>query len=72
MKPIVRYWIACEDIRRGDRPNQFTLVNVTSQIRSLDPVPFPFTFRELCMIAICTECRGEGVIQVQIIRASGF
>jgi hypothetical protein len=67
MKPIVRHLIACEDIRYGDRPNQFTLVNVTSRIRSLDPVPFPLLFRELCVIALCTECRGEATIQLQVI-----
>jgi hypothetical protein len=67
MAPIVRHLIACEDIRYGARPNQFTLVNVTSRIRSLDPVPFPLVYRELCVIALCTECRGQGTVELMIV-----
>src|SRR5438132_1218759 len=67
MKPIVRNLIVCEDIRPGDRPNQYTLVNVLSRIRSLDPVPFPLWYRELCVFALCTECRGTGAIELQIV-----
>ena len=67
MKPIVRNLILCEDIRPGDRPNQYTLVNVASRIRSLDPDPFPLLYRELCVLALCVECRGTGKVQLQIV-----
>ena len=60
MQPIVRHLIACEDIQRGSSPEQFTLVNIITRIRSLDPVPFPLLYRELCVLAMCTECRGQG------------
>ena len=67
MQPIVRHLIVCEDIQRGSIPERFTLVNVISRIRALDPVPFPLLYRELCVMAICTECRGPGRVQIQII-----
>jgi len=67
MQPVVRHLIVCEDIRRGNSPEQFTLVNVITRIRSLDPVPFPLLYREMCVLAMCTECRGQGRVQIQIV-----
>ncbi len=64
--PIVRHLIACEDIQRGS-PERFTLVNVITRIRSLDPVPFPLLYREICFIAICTACRGPARVQLRIV-----
>jgi hypothetical protein len=55
MKPVVRHLIACEDIQKGSIPERFTLVNVIGRIRSLDPVPFPLLFRELCFLALSIE-----------------
>ena len=66
--PIVRHLIACNDIQRGS-PERFTLVNVITRIRSLDPVPFPLLYREMCVLAMCTECRGHGRVQIQIVEA---
>ena len=59
MQPVVRHLIACEDIQRGS-PERFTLVNVITRIRSLEPEPFPLLYREMCVLAMCTECRGQG------------
>jgi hypothetical protein len=67
MQPIVRHLIACEDIQRGSSPERFTLVHVITRIRSLDPVPFPLLYRELCVLAICTECRGQGQVRIEIV-----
>jgi hypothetical protein len=67
MWPVVRHWIVCEDVRYGDRPEQFTLSNVICRIRALDPEPFPLLYRQLCFMALCTECRGPASIQVQIV-----
>lgn len=67
MQPVVRHLIACEDIQRGSSPGKFTLVNVITRIRALDPVPFPLLYRELCVLAICTECRGQGHLQLQVV-----
>jgi hypothetical protein len=65
--PIVRHLLACEDIQRGSSPERFTLVQVITGIRSLDPVPFPLHYREICFIAICTACRGPARVQLRII-----
>ena len=65
--PIVRHFIACEDIQRGSSPERFTLVQVITHIRSLDPVPFPLHYREICFIAICTACRGPARVQLRIV-----
>ncbi len=65
--PIVRHLIACEDIQRGSSPERFTLVQVITRIRSLDPVPFPLHYHELCFIAICTACRGPARAQLRIL-----
>ena len=67
MEPIVRHLIACEDIQHGSTPERFTLVQVITRIRSLDPVPFPLHYREICFIAICTACRGQGQVQLRIV-----
>jgi hypothetical protein len=63
---IVRHLIACEDIQRGS-PERFALVNVITRIRSLDPVPFPLLYGEICFIAICTACRGPARVQLRIV-----
>jgi hypothetical protein len=65
--PVVRHLIACENIQPGSSSEQFTLVNVITRIRSLEAVPFPLLYRELCILAMCTECRGSGQVQIQII-----
>lgn len=67
MQPIVRHLIVCEDIQRGSGAERYSLVNVITRIRALDPVPFPLEYRELCVLAICTECRGRGQVQLQIV-----
>ena len=67
MQPTVRHFIACEDIQRGSNPERFTLVQVITRIRSLDPVRFPLYYRELCFLAMCSSCRGEGRIQLRIL-----
>jgi hypothetical protein len=64
--PIVRHLIACEDIQRGS-PERFTLVNVITRIRSLDPVPFPLHYHEISFIAICTACRGPARVQLRTV-----
>jgi hypothetical protein len=65
--PMVRHLIACEDIQRGSSSERITLVQVITRIRSLDPVPFPLHYRELCFLAICTACRGPARVQLRIV-----
>jgi hypothetical protein len=67
MQPVVRHLLACEDIQRGSSPERFTLVQVITRIRALDPEPFPLLYRELCVLAICTECRGQGQVELRIV-----
>jgi hypothetical protein len=66
MQPVVRHLIACEDIQRGGSAERFTLVQVISRIRSFGPEPFPLLYPELCVLAICTGCRGQGRVQIRI------
>ena len=42
-------------------------MQVISRIRSLDPVPFPLHYREMCFIAMCTACRGQARIRLRIV-----
>jgi hypothetical protein len=65
--PIVRHFIACEDIQRGGSPERLTLVQPLIRIRSLAPVPFPLPYPRLCFLAICTACRGPANIQLRTI-----
>lgn len=66
--PIVRYMIACEDIRiNPDDPRKVTLVNVVSTIRSREQPAYPLLFRELCIFVQLTECHGGGEVDLQIV-----
>jgi len=67
MNPIVRHLIVCEGIQAGSRPERFTLVQVITNIHPTDAEHFPLFCRELCIMAICTECRGRGIVQLQVV-----
>lgn len=45
--PVVRYLIACEDIRYDVDRRAVTLVNLIGSITSLDQPPFPLLYPEL-------------------------
>jgi hypothetical protein len=62
VKPVVRYMVLCDDIHLApDNDRQVTIVNLISNIRSLENPPYPLVRRELCVFLALTECRGEGV-----------
>jgi hypothetical protein len=66
MQPIVRHLIVCEDIQHGGSPERFTPVRIITGLQVIGPVPFPLYVAEICVLALCTECRGIGEVQLRI------
>ncbi len=65
--PTVRYLIVCEDVHTDpDNPRRVTLIGLISAIRSLEPIPFPLLYREICVFLQLTECRGSGEGRIEI------
>ena len=70
--PVVRYLIACEDVRPDPNdPQKVTLLNLITNIRSERVPPFPCRRTELCVYVVLTECSGEGEIQIRVANADG-
>ncbi|MBI3468916.1 MAG: hypothetical protein HY000_38415 [Planctomycetes bacterium] len=66
--PLVRNLIACEDIRVDpNNPRSVTLVNLITAIRSLENPAYPLLYRELCVFAQLTDCRGSADVGIRII-----
>lgn len=68
--PSVRYLIACEDVEIDPlNSKRVSLVGLLSAIRSLDQVPYPLLYRELCVFLQLTECRGTSAIRLNVQHA---
>jgi hypothetical protein len=66
--PIVRYLIACEDVKRDPTDlRKVTLVNLINAIRSVEEPFFSLLYRELCVFVQLTECRGSGEVEVRLL-----
>lgn len=66
--PTVRYLIVCEDLHVDpENARRVTLIGLLSAIRSVDQMPFPLLYREICVFLQLTECRGaaEGRIEIR-------
>jgi hypothetical protein len=63
--PIVRYMILCEDCRvdasKGKRIDSF---GILSTIISREDPPYPLVHRELCVLLVLTEMRGDGTVEI--------
>jgi hypothetical protein len=71
--PVVRYLIACEDVRADpDDPQKVTLLNLITNIRAPQrEAPYPFRRSELCVYVVLTECQGIGEVQIRLVEAEG-
>lgn len=74
MHPIIRYLIPCENVLPNpDNPRQINIVGLISAIRSDEAESYPLLYRELCVLALLTECRVAGEQRVEIQHAdSGY
>src|SRR5438067_1519147 len=70
--PVVRHLILCEDIRVDPtNPQQVSLVNLVSRIRSTSDPPYPMSYPQLCVFAQLTGCRGTGRVAIRITQPDG-
>ncbi len=70
MLPVVRFLIACEDIRRDpENPNKITLVNLINKIRPMEHEDYPLVAARFCVFVQLTECRGQGEVHLQMVHA---
>lgn len=68
--PVVRYLIACEDVRTDPaNPRRVSLIHLVGRIRATSHPPFPHRSSEFCVYAQLTECRGVADVYVQIEEA---
>ncbi len=66
--PIVRYMILCENCAPGTaNPNRLDVFGILSSIESLDEPPYPLVYRELCVVLLLTEGRGEGNVHISCV-----
>ena len=69
-QPTVRYLIVCEDILTDPAvPQQVSLLNLVSSIRSQIQPPYPLSHPELCVFVQLTECRGSASCRVEVVQA---
>jgi hypothetical protein len=68
--PVVRYLVVCED-RATDAgsTHSITLTNLISAIRSVEEPAYPLLYRELCIYAQLTDCRGAADVRVTVVHA---
>ena len=65
--PVIRDMILCEEIVRDpDHPRRISLLGLLSNINSLDDVPYPLLFPEICVFVQMTQCTGVNDIGVRI------
>jgi hypothetical protein len=65
VKPMVRYMILCEDWGMDpNNPKRVNIYGLLSNVRSLEQLPYPLLYRELCVLLILTEIRGTGAAQI--------
>lgn len=66
--PVVRYMILCEDWQVDPQnPRRISITGLITNIRSLEPLPYPLWYRELCVLLILTEGRGRGRARIRCI-----
>jgi hypothetical protein len=68
--PSLRSLLVCEDVLTDtSKPPRFTLVNLLTSIRAMGKPPYPFEHPRFYVFAQLTECRGQGVMRVEIREA---
>ena len=62
IKPVVRYMLLCDDWQLVPENNhqKVTIFGLISNIHSLDDLPYPLFYREMCVFLVLTEGRGQG------------
>lgn len=61
IKPVVRYMLLCDDWRADpDNGRRIMIVGLISNINSIDEVPYPLLYPELCVFLVLTDARGAG------------
>lgn len=67
--PIVRYLIPCDDVVADEgNPHRVTLVGLVGSISAHGMPRFPVHRPELCVYVQLTECRGSGLLTVELVR----
>jgi hypothetical protein len=70
MKPKIRYFILCDDVRTD--PANFLRLDVVGLIVNMRPKgdpAFPFVRPLFCTLVVLTGCRGEDELFIRIIQA---
>ena len=63
--PVVRHMILCQDweVERA-RERLINVRGLLTSIRSLDSPPYPLLYREICVLVVATDGRGQGMAQI--------
>ena len=65
MSPVVRYMLLCDDWQQDPaNARRLTIVGLISNIHAIDDPPYPLLYRELCVLLLLTEARGQGEGQI--------
>lgn len=69
MNPVVRYMLLCNDWATDPAHNRrINIYGLLSNIHSLDQPAYPLLYREFCVFAVLTECRGQGNVQIRCVQ----
>lgn len=67
IRPTARSLVVCETIRTDPAdPNRVSLTNLISRVRAVGTPPYPVRLPQLGVFAQLTECRGEGLVWVEV------
>lgn len=65
--PRVRTILLCGDIVRDtEKPKQFSLLRVITNIKAVDHAAFPCITKQLCIFSQWTECRGQLALRIDM------
>lgn len=70
--PIVRHMILCQDWNvEKARERLINIRGLLTSIRSLDSPPYPLIHREICVLVVATDGRGQGTARPRQLRFGG-
>ena len=65
--PVVRHFIACEDVEPSQDGRQYTLRNLVHAIRPLPGEAYPCLHPEVCLFVLMTDVYEQHRIRVELV-----
>jgi hypothetical protein len=69
--PIIRHFLACEEIVISSEGDRYTLTNLIHAIRPLPGFDYPRIQPLVCLFALMTNGRGVHSFQIELVRGVG-